>query len=161
MIDSNPLFRGLIELAGGVWIQRGSGDRGALKAALEVLKAGKILGVAPEGTRSKHTHALQSGKSGAAFIASKAGVPILPVAVAGIQTVFSDLRKFRRAAISFTAGPPFTLPPLTDLPNKSQALDEYTREVMCRIAALLPEQNHGVYRGDPRIGEIRAAPGLR
>src|SRR3989304_3172147 len=73
--QKNPLFRWLVETVGGVWISRGSGDRGAIKAAVDTLKEGKILGIAPQGTRSKVTHALMKAKSGAAFIASKAGGP--------------------------------------------------------------------------------------
>jgi len=152
-----PLFKWLIENVGGVWINRGSGDRGAIRAALEALKAGQILGMAPEGTRSKATHALQPGKSGAAFIASKTGVPVLPIGLTGAEFVLSDLKRLRRPAITFTAGPTFTVPPLDERENKSQALDEYTHEIMCRLAALLPEQYHGVYAGDPRIAEIQTA----
>ena len=151
----NPFFRWIVETAGGVWINRGSGDRAALKAALEQLKNGKILGMAPEGTRSKTTHALQPAKSGAAFIASKSGVTVLPVGLTGTENVLSDLKRLRRPAISFTAGPTFTLPPLDKRADKGKAIDEYTHEVMCRIAALLPEQYQGVYRGDPRIEEIK------
>lgn len=150
-----PLFRFLVENVGGVWINRGSGDRGAVRAALEVLKSGRILGMAPEGTRSKETHALMRGKDGAAFIASKSGAPVLPVAVTGTENVLRDLKRFRRAAVTFTAGPAFTLPPLDGSQNKSKMLDDYTHEIMCRVGALLPEEYQGVYRGDSRIEEIR------
>jgi 1-acyl-sn-glycerol-3-phosphate acyltransferase len=153
---TNPLFRWLVDSVGSVWINRGAGDRGAVKAALGVLKDGRILGMAPEGTRSKVTHALMQGKSGAAFIASKAGVPVLPIGVTGAESVLRDLKRLRRPVVTFTAGPVFTLPPLEGQENKSKALDEYTHEIMCRIAALLPEQYQGVYKGDPRIEEIKA-----
>jgi 1-acyl-sn-glycerol-3-phosphate acyltransferase len=152
---SNPFFRWVIETAGGVWLNRGAGDRGALKAALEILKGPNILGMAPEGTRSKVTHALQPGKSGAAFIASKAGVPIVPIGLTGTDKVFGKAKRLHRTPITFTAGKPFTLPSLDGRPNKAEALDEYTHEIMCRIAALLPESYQGVYKGDPRIEEIK------
>jgi 1-acyl-sn-glycerol-3-phosphate acyltransferase len=70
--------------------------------------------------------------------------------------VLRDLKRLRRPVVTFTAGPVFTLPPLEGRENKSKALDEYTREIMCRIAALLPEQYQGVYKGDPRLEEIKA-----
>jgi len=150
----NPLFRWLVETVGGVWISRGSGDRGAIKASVDTLKEGKILGMAPEGTRSKATHGLMAAKPGAAFIACKAGVPILPIAVTGTENIFRDLKRLRRADVTFTVGPTFTLPPLNgDAKNKQ--LEEHTREMMCRIAALLPESYRGVYAGDPRVEEIR------
>lgn len=152
---SNPFFKWIIEVAGGVWINRGAGDRGALKAALEVLKGGKILGMAPEGTRSKLTHALQPGKSGAAFIASKSGIRVVPVGITGTDKIWSELGHLRRTRIGFRVGPPFTLPSLDGRFDKAKALDEYTHEIMCRIAALLPEEYQGVYLGDPRIAEIK------
>lgn len=154
---SNPLFAWVIGEVGGVWIHRGAGDRGAVKAALETLRTGHILGMAPEGTRSRKTHALQPAKSGVAFIAAKSGVPIVPVGLAGTEKVFSEIKRFRRAEVTFTAGPAFTLPSLDASSNKSETLDGYTHEVMCRIAALLPERYHGVYAGDPRIAELQAA----
>jgi 1-acyl-sn-glycerol-3-phosphate acyltransferase len=156
-----PIFSNVIETAGGVWIHRGGGDRAALKAAIGALNDNKILGMAPEGTRSKITHALQAGKSGAAFIAAKTGVPILPVGLTGTENVFSDLKRLRRPVISFTAGPTFTLPSLDSRSDKAAALDEHTHEIMCRIAALLPEKYHGLYANDPRIAEIRAETSVR
>lgn len=152
--QKNPLFRWLVETVGGVWINRGSGDRGAIKAAVDTLKAGKILGIAPEGTRSKVTHALMKAKSGAAFIASKAGVPVVPIAVTGTQNIWRDLKRLRRAEVTFTIGPTFTLPPL-DGNDKNKQLEEHTREMMCHIAALLPVDYRGAYLGDPRIEEIK------
>jgi len=154
--QKNFLFRWLVETVGGVWISRGSGDRGAIKAAVDTLKSGKILGIAPEGTRSKVTHALMKAKSGAAFIASKAGVPVLPVAVTGTQNIWRDLRRFRRAEVTLTVGPTFTLPPLVG-EDKNKQLEEHTHEMMCRLAALLPEEYQGVYRGDVRMKEIAGA----
>jgi 1-acyl-sn-glycerol-3-phosphate acyltransferase len=152
---SSPFFKWIIETAGGVWIHREGGDRAAIKAALDVLKNGKILGMAPEGTRSKQTHALQAGKSGAAYISSKAGVPVLPVGLAGTDKIWSELGRLRRSHLTFNVGQTFRLPPLDSRPDKSKALDEYTHEIMCRIAAQLPEEYHGVYKGDSRIAEIR------
>ncbi|MBI4770178.1 MAG: 1-acyl-sn-glycerol-3-phosphate acyltransferase [Chloroflexi bacterium] len=151
---ANPLFRWLVETVGGVWINRGSSDRGAIKAAVEVLGKGMILGISPEGTRSRVTHAMMQGKTGAAFIASKVGVPVLPIGIAGTDKVFSDLKRLRRPKIVFNIGPTFVLPPLEG-PNKSKLLEESTHEIMCRIGALLPERYHGVYTADPRIEEIR------
>lgn len=150
----NLLFGWLVNNVGGVWINRGVGDLAAVKTSLAVLKQNKILGMAPEGTRSKHTHALQQGKTGAAFLACKAGVNIVPVGIVGTEKVFSDLRRLRRPTITITYGPAFNLPPL-DGDNKSALLDHYTHELMCHIAALLPEEYQGVYKGEARIKEIR------
>lgn len=150
---ANPFYRWLIDTIGGVWIKRGAGDRPALRAAIDVLKKGYILGMAPEGTRSK-TKQLLTAKHGAAFIAASAGVPLLPVGLTGTENVFAEMKRLRRAEVAFRAGVPFTLPPL-DPENRARSLDEHTREIMCRIAALLPEKYHGAYAGDPRIEEVR------
>ncbi len=151
---TDPFMKWIVESVGGVWINRGSGDRGAVKAALEVLKQGKILGMAPEGTRSQ-SHALIPGKTGAAFIAAKAGAPILPIAMTGTEKVYAGFKRLRRTDITFNVGPAFTLPPLSR-EAKGEMLEQYTLEIMCRLAALLPEEYQGVYKGDPRIAEIKA-----
>ena len=150
----NPFFRWLVNNVGGVWINRGAGDLAAVKTSLAILKENKILGMAPEGTRSKHTHALQVGKTGAAFLASKSGVSIVPVGIIGTEKAWSELKRLRRPAITVIWGRAFTLPPLEG-ENKSALLEHYTHEIMCQIAALLPEEYHGVYKGEARIKEIR------
>ena len=72
------------ERAGAIWVRRGEADREALKAAVEVLKEGGVIGLAPEGTRSK-TGALIKGKIGAAYLATRADVPLVPVALTGTE----------------------------------------------------------------------------
>lgn len=61
-------------------VQREGVDRRAIRMALEVLEAGEIILLAPEGTRGP---ALQQGKEGVAYIASRSGAPIIPVAITG------------------------------------------------------------------------------
>ena len=150
---SNPFYKWLVDNVGGVWINRGSGDRAALKAAIDILKQGHTLGMAPEGTRS-HTGALIQGKTGAAFLAAKAGAPLMPIGLTGGETAFDDLRRFHRPKLTMTIGPLFTLPAPEGGAIKSETLEQYTHEIMCRIATLLPEKYHGVYAGDPRLKEI-------
>lgn len=64
----------------------------AIKNALRVLKNGEILGIFPEGTRIKSETDDVQIKSGAAMIASKAKVNILPVAISGNYKIFSKIR---------------------------------------------------------------------
>jgi 1-acyl-sn-glycerol-3-phosphate acyltransferase len=115
------------------------------------LKAGGVLGLAPEGTRS-HTGQLQEGKTGAAYLADRAGVPIVPVALAGTENVWRNLKRLRRTPVACTIGQPFRLP--SDGRAKGEQLKHLTDEVMCRIAALLPPQYHGAYAGHPRLKEL-------
>jgi len=131
---------------GAIFIVRGEVDRRALRKAMEVLQQGKVLGIAPDGTRSK-TGALQRGRGGAAYIACLTGVPLVPVGVIGIEKALRELRRLRRPQVRVVIGHPFTLPSLPcQAGGKSEPLKEYTTQIMHRIAELLPEEYRGVYR---------------
>jgi 1-acyl-sn-glycerol-3-phosphate acyltransferase len=139
-----------------IWLNRFEADIHALRETTRRLKQGGILAVAPEGTRSP-TEALQEGKPGAAFLAAKAGVPLLPVVLTGTEdrVVLERLRHFKRLNITIRVGEPFTLPPM-DRKNRDAYLTEQTEEIMCRIAACLPEKYRGVYAEHPRLKELLA-----
>jgi 1-acyl-sn-glycerol-3-phosphate acyltransferase len=79
----------------------------------------------------------------------------VPVAITGTEdkALFGSIKRFRRAHITVTAGPAFTLPPLPR-ENRDEALKQYTDEIMCRIAALLPEKYRGVYANHQRLKEL-------
>jgi 1-acyl-sn-glycerol-3-phosphate acyltransferase len=146
----NNLFFGMIARMGrAVFIRRGEVDREALDKALDHLSGGGIFGVAPEGTRSK-TGSMQRAKTGAAYLAAQSGAPITPVALFGTETFFHDLKHFKRSTVTFRAGPSFTLPEpdpsqAANLRERTRFLREQTDEIMCRIAAMLPERYHGYY----------------
>jgi len=72
----------LLTRVGAFPVRRGIGDKGAIKYALGVTKTGHCLTIFPEGHRSKDG-TLGKGLTGVAFIARKAGCPIVPVAVIG------------------------------------------------------------------------------
>ena len=76
-------IREIVETAGVIWVARGEADLSAIRQAVGALKAGWPIGMAPEGTRSL-TRALQPGKVGAAYLADRAGVPLLPVRMRGV-----------------------------------------------------------------------------
>jgi 1-acyl-sn-glycerol-3-phosphate acyltransferase len=69
------------------------------------------------------------------------------------EAFFGNLKKLRRAHITVSAGPVFTLPPLPR-ENREEALKQFTDEIMCQIAALLPEKYRGVYAENPRLKEL-------
>jgi 1-acyl-sn-glycerol-3-phosphate acyltransferase len=149
----------MIDRMGVVWVRRGQSDRRALRQALDILASGRPFGLAPEGTRS-NTGALIEGKSGAAFLAIKAGVPILPVVVWGTEKVFPSLRRLRRATVQVRLSPPFSLPPRDNVP-RSEHVRHCTDLIMTRLASMLPETYRGVYSGHPLISywEQRDASG--
>jgi len=137
------LFGLPLRLVGAIFVRRGEIDRAALRRCLEVLRRGEVLGIAPEGTRSP-TRALQRGRHGAAYLATRTGVPLVPIAVTGVERALDDLRHFRRPHIRVVIGEPFTL---VDKPQRVRGaqLEEYTTEIMLRIARLLPPAYRGVY----------------
>jgi 1-acyl-sn-glycerol-3-phosphate acyltransferase len=147
-------FGTLLRLGGGIFIRRGEIDRQALSAAQAWLRSGKIFGMAPEGTRSK-TGAMIRAKTGAAYLAQQTGVPIVTLAITGTEKAGRDLLHLRRPRLTIRVGLPFTLPPISD-DDRSAGLRRNTDEIMCRIAAMLPPQYHGVYADHPRLRELLA-----
>ena len=150
----HPLFGAIGRAANAIWLNRFEADFGALRQILARMEQGGMLVIAPEGTRSK-TEALQEAKPGVAFLASKSGYPVVPVAVTGTEDrgIVENLKRFRRSKIVVRGGELFTV----EIPNgkgREQALREATDEIMCRIGALLPEKYRGVYANYPRLKEL-------
>lgn len=139
----NPLYALVLIMAGSIWVRRGEVDRKALREALNVLKRGEALGMAPEGTRARGPYALQKGKTGPAYLATRAGVPLVPVGLTGTEQIKSNLPRLRRTHIRIVVGKPFRLPESGRV--RGQKLREYTGLIMHRIAELLPEEYRGVY----------------
>src|SRR5512134_1350074 len=151
---NHPLYGAIGRAANAIWLNRFEADYSALRQILERMKQGGLLVIAPEGTRSK-TEALQEGKMGVAFLASKSGYPVLPVALTGTEDrgVIENLKHFRRTKITAYTGKPFYV----EIPKgrgREQAMREATDNIMCQIAALLPEKYRGFYTDHPRLKEI-------
>lgn len=87
----NKVFGALIRSLGAFPVRRGTGDIGALRSAVKLLKSGNRIVVFPEGGRSDGKH-LRRGKPGAALIAAKAGVGILPVGIEGRYKPFGKIK---------------------------------------------------------------------
>jgi 1-acyl-sn-glycerol-3-phosphate acyltransferase len=148
--------RWLTRLVNGIFIDRFNADVGALRQSLRRLQAGGVLAVAPEGTRSG-SGSLIEARPGGMYLAWKAGVPVLPVALTGCEDAVARqrLKHFKRLHIRAVAGKPFSLPPL-DGREREAGLQACTEEVMCRIAALLPPDRRGFYASHPRLLELLA-----
>jgi 1-acyl-sn-glycerol-3-phosphate acyltransferase len=132
-----------------------------MREALRRIKQGGVAVIAPEGTRSP-TSSLIQGWDGASYIAARSGLPILPVGVTGSedQEVVERLKHFKRLQVTIRVGPTFTLPPL-DNKKRDEQLAGYTEEIMCRIAAELPESYRGIYAEHPRLKELLATKPMR
>jgi len=137
-------FNWILKATDAIWVKRGEADRMALRRALEVLGRGEVLGMAPEGTRSRDA-TLQRAKPGVAFLAVRAKVPVVPVAVTGTQELAAYLSRLRRVPLSVTFGEPLLLTPGEGERVSSAYLETASDQVMARIAALLPGEYRGVY----------------
>ena len=88
----NPVLAFLIRKLGGFPVKRGTGDVESIKHAYKLLSENKIVGIFPHGTRIDPSKIETIRiKSGAAMIASKAGVPVIPATVRGNYKIFSKM----------------------------------------------------------------------
>jgi 1-acyl-sn-glycerol-3-phosphate acyltransferase len=139
----NPVMGLLFNVWGGIPIRRGEPDLAALEMALEALRQGKIVAVAPEGTRSGDGR-LQRGYPGIVVLAMRSKAPLLPIAYYGGESFRDNLSRLRRTDFHITVGRLFTL----DIHGQkvSRPLRQaITDEIMYQIAALLPEEYRGEY----------------
>lgn len=123
-------------------IRRGKRDIAALDASVEALRAGAVLLIFPEGTRSR-SGVLQAGRGGAVRLAMQAGVPIVPTAVIGTERGAWGTFSFRPVQLRF--GSPYYVNQTSDGKIPPALMDQLTTEMMQRIAALLPEEQRGAY----------------
>ena len=141
------LFPGfLMRLYGTVPLHRGEYDRAVLEKALSIFRSNHPVFIMPEGTRSRKP-GMQQAKPGAAYMAIKANVPIVPVGITGTEAVIDHWKRWRRPRLTMTIGQSFELPPLRSVSraDRRHHLEECTMVIMKRIAELLPLEYRGVY----------------
>lgn len=153
--EKYAIFRWLVKLTNGMFVDRYNADIHAIRETLRRLQQGQVFTITPEGTRSKSGNLIEA-KPGGIYLAWKAGVPVLPVALTGTEDalVVERLKHFKRLDIKVVAGPAFSLPREVKGKDRDAAMQQYTDEVMCRIAALLPPERRGVYAEHPRVKEL-------
>jgi 1-acyl-sn-glycerol-3-phosphate acyltransferase len=153
--EKYAIFRWLVRLTNGMFIDRQNADIGAIRETLRRIQKGGVFTITPEGTRSKSGNLIEA-KPGAIYLAWKSGVPVLPVALTGTEdaVVVDRLKHFKRLRIKVVAGDFFTLPTEVKGRDRDAVMQHYTDEVMCRIAALLPPERRGVYAEHPRLKEL-------
>jgi len=86
-----PLFRSFLLSIKAFPVKRDSADRRAIKKSLEILKNNEVLGLFPEGTRSKTDNFLPP-QPGIALIAIKSEAAVLPIAIVGPYRIFRPIR---------------------------------------------------------------------
>ncbi|MEZ5230452.1 MAG: lysophospholipid acyltransferase family protein [Acidimicrobiales bacterium] len=130
--------RRLFPSAGMIPVDRsGRGLVESLRRAERVLTTDGVVGIFPEGTRSR-TGDLYRGRSGVAHLALKTGAPIVPVGIIGsdaVQSPDSRLPRFR-GRVELRFGSPIDMGPWVDRPKNADTKTEITGAVMRSIAAL-------------------------
>ena len=139
-------FIGWLASQSGVYfVRRGEGDRAAQRLSLELLAQGRPLAMFPEGHRSPDGK-LQAGRNGAALLAMRAGVPLVPVGITGTRRLFrSGLWFWRQAPVRVRIGEPFSIPHQAEGRLDRHALSSATDRIMRESAALLPDDQRGQY----------------
>ncbi len=149
----NPVI-GFLAKAGGLMpVKRYEADLKALRKAQEVLKSGLILGVFPEGTRSRN-QMLSTGEPGAALLALRTKAPILPVAIWGTENMKLPRDVLRRTSgIHIRFGKPFVLRTVSSRIQRSD-IEYGTDCLMLAIAKLLPTRYRGSYADQATLEQI-------
>lgn len=151
-----PVLGLMYVLSGEIPVKRYSADMKALRLSMRALNRGHVLGMFPEGTRSKDAQ-LHEAEPGTALIALRSGVPIVPMAVWGTENIKLPRDFFRRTRVNLRVGEPFSLPQ-----NKratKEDIEKGATEIMTRIAELLPPQYRGAYAEKVREPAQAAARG--
>jgi cytidylate kinase len=144
-ILDRPFQGQLMRWYGGIPVHRGAADRKLLDELVRRLRAGYPVMMDPEGRRS-HAAGMQDARPGVAYLAARAGVPVVPVGITGAEAATAAWRRYRRGRLTMKIGKPFILPPV-DLrsPTRKEALRANTDRIMHAIAELLPEAYRGIY----------------
>lgn len=114
----SPVIRAL----GAFPVSRGTGDTTAIDTAIQTIQNNEVLGLFPEGTRSKDGN-LQRFKSGLALIAQKTGAPVLPVTI-----TYTNGKKFRSKVV-VTYGKLISHEELGLVSGEARELKEATRKL--------------------------------
>jgi 1-acyl-sn-glycerol-3-phosphate acyltransferase len=122
-----PVFGKAVEMCNAFPVKRGMSDREALRKGLKVLKEGHVLGLFPEGTRSKNGE-LGKGLAGAGFFALKSDAAVVPCAIIGPYKSFRKLKMVYGSPID-----------MTELRKNKASAEEATELIMSEIHKLINE----------------------
>lgn len=139
-IPLDPRYAPIANTYGYIPIRRGDMYRGALTAALDVLKQGGVVGMFPEGGIWESS--VKKGRTGVAWLSYQADVPIVPVGFGGIDGAIDGIAKFKRPRLVMNIGnviPPVRI--VDDEKSRKAALQEAADMIMGRIEALVPEED--------------------
>jgi 1-acyl-sn-glycerol-3-phosphate acyltransferase len=139
---ANPAYAYFASIWNAIPIDRGAVDTESFRRCLAWVAGGGLLGLAPEGTRSR-TGVLGTGKAGVAVLAARADAPIWPMAHWGGEAFWTNLKRLRRTPVTVRVGRPFRIEPVGGMTKTTR--QEVADEIMGRIAVLMPEKYRGPY----------------
>jgi 1-acyl-sn-glycerol-3-phosphate acyltransferase len=144
----NPLAGAFFRKLGGFEVARDGTDRKALRDAIGMLQAGDALLLYPEGTRQNGPK-IQPLQPGAAYLALRAGVPIVPVGLAGTEEILRGHRikvpRFRRVVM--VVGEPIVNPPRANGVVPRDQVDALTARLHDALQVVFDEANELRDRG--------------
>ncbi|MGD8969586.1 MAG: lysophospholipid acyltransferase family protein [Anaerolineae bacterium] len=150
MPNAPPAVKWIPKVWGYYPVHRGAFSTDALRAAEAVLEQNGVLGIFPEA--GNWATVLRPGRPGAAFLAVRTGVQILPLGFANLNDIFPSLREGKRAHVIIRIGKPFG-PFQAEGRGRARRpeLEAIGHEIMGRIAELIPPEKRGHYSDDPAI----------
>lgn len=139
----NPFASVLVRTWGAFPVDRDRVDREAINIAIQLMHAGEMTLIAPEGTRN---HALNRPKDGLAFVATRTNATVVPAAIFNAEGWKQDLAMpWRRTPVHVSYGPAFRLKTENGARVRRAVMSQMTDEMMHQLALLLPERNRGEY----------------
>jgi 1-acyl-sn-glycerol-3-phosphate acyltransferase len=127
-------------------VDRGAADRSAISTATTFLASGELVGIFPEGTRAGVDGERGPAQGGTAFIALRAGVPVVPVAFVGTEKVWPRGQRLPRfAPVTISFGEPIDTASVAPDAGRKERVEALTAEIMRRIDELV-EQTREVAR---------------
>jgi 1-acyl-sn-glycerol-3-phosphate acyltransferase len=135
---SVPILGPWLRSIGSFPVRRGTPDRRAIRRSLDVLEHAGVLVIFPEGTRSADGR-LRDPEPGAAMIALRTGVPVLPAAVVNSYRILpkgARWPRFEQVTVRF--GPPLAVPKVDGRLDHA-TLEQWGRRIMAEIERMLPE----------------------
>lgn len=124
-----PILKDIIRTYGAYPVKRGAGDRSAIRAAMRSLQEGWGVGIFLEGTRTEDGR-VNDPKLGAALIAAKAQVPIIPACLCGSEKIFVLGSSFPRpAGLTLRVGPAIAPPATTRKGDLQAKTEECARKI--------------------------------
>ncbi|MDB5080170.1 MAG: hypothetical protein JWP00_2094 [Chloroflexi bacterium] len=163
-----PILGGVASILGGFPVRRGEADRQAVKTALAVVKRKQLLGIYPEGTRSR-TYQLQDPHPGAAMISSSSSAVVIPIGIYGTENIMRR-KKFgflRRPKVQVSMGQPYNLKEAaiafalehglaaSGKRGRHEDLEFLSDIMMLKIAEQLPVEYRGHFTPEDIAGRYR------